>query len=562
MNFSKIIIFFVTITLSFLNIRAEEPTDCRHVLYLMHSGEFEKSFSEYQEIFKQNNKHDFETLQQMALSILQNGAKSEDPEIQQLTMFGAGLAASNASIDILEIGISSPIVQTQLTSLHFISFLHDDRTDQLLSKAMSSEFLPTRMQAAYNMAIRKHPHAIGQIESLMYRLPPFLKPYFPSLFAIVGTPDAMTYLKKFLNDSISDVRIEAILSIAHYRRDDLLVPLRQKINVTNIGELEACCFALGQLKDISCKDRMIKLSTSSSDNVKIAASKALYALGEKSAKVNIEYLAKNNNPHAIAALAEVEGSEDLLASFLDSKDLQIRINAAAALLKKRDSRSINGLKEIFIRDFRDIGFQPSFSIGRSMMCWKVISSATQRSKDPTIDLSMSLGIRESILKETLDLSEEDFLQVANMIFDNQQNDLVPYLVTLLENLGSDNAKALLKEQAKKTGAPLIRDYCNLALFKLKEEGPYEKHITSWLKNQNRAELIQLNPIQQQNKKSKKEDNLYLLTSEETTRLLIEIYTTLAGNQNEKNIMTVIDAIKTGNRKNMYALAGLLMRATE
>ena len=75
----------------------------------------------------------------------------------------------------------------QLLSLHFLTQFEDDKVSDLLNQAMSSDFLSTRMEAAFYMAQKKHPHATGQIEGLMFRLPPPFKPYFPSFFAILGT---------------------------------------------------------------------------------------------------------------------------------------------------------------------------------------------------------------------------------------------------------------------------------------------------------------------------------------------------------------------------------------
>jgi len=52
----------------------------------MHSNEIEKSFSQYQKTYE-NEPIDLETLQKMSLILLKIGAKSEDSEIQKLSMF-------------------------------------------------------------------------------------------------------------------------------------------------------------------------------------------------------------------------------------------------------------------------------------------------------------------------------------------------------------------------------------------------------------------------------------------------------------------------------------------
>ena len=95
-------------------------------------------------------------------------------------------------------------------------------SDELLNRAMSSDFLSTRMEAAFYMAQKKHPRAVGQIEGLMVRLPPIFRPLFPSLFALIGTSEATAALRRLLDDLEPQVRIESILNIARLGRDDLL----------------------------------------------------------------------------------------------------------------------------------------------------------------------------------------------------------------------------------------------------------------------------------------------------------------------------------------------------
>jgi hypothetical protein len=53
-----------------------------------------------------------------------------------------------------------------------------------------------------------------------------------------------------------------------------------------------------------------------------------------------------------------------------------------------------------------------------------------------------------------------------------------------------------------------------------------------------------------------------LTPEETSKLLVDSYMTIASRRNEKSITFLLEAIQQGNPINRYALMGLLMRATE
>ena len=179
-----------------------------HALYLMQQNHVEESLGRYREFSSKSGKHDFDVLQKMGLILLQKGAQNSDPQVFLMSLLGAGFSGSSSALEILEKGLSSPDPQMQLLALHFITQFEDDRVEEILNRAMSSDYLPTRMEAAFYMSERKHPHALGQIEGLMARLPPMFKPYFPSFFALLGTSDATKTLSRLIEDPDFQVRIE------------------------------------------------------------------------------------------------------------------------------------------------------------------------------------------------------------------------------------------------------------------------------------------------------------------------------------------------------------------
>lgn len=555
--FKKIALF---ILFSSLVHGEEEKMNKLHALYLMQADKIDAAIEKYQEISKKEGP-DFEILRQMSLLLMKHGVKTKDAESLLLSIYGAGLAASSSSLEILEQGLFVEDPQIQMMALYFIAQMNDDYCDDLLQKAQSSSFLSTRIEACFHMAIKKHPLATAHIQALMQHLPPMFLPYFPPLFALVGTGEAIAILHKLLEDPMPAVRVEAIHSLVQFGRDDFIPLIRKSLTHSDIAEKEASAYALGLLKDTSSHTELKKLSSISSENVRLAALKALYLLGDYSAKEEIERMAREHNLFAIFSLGDIPGSEDLLAQFLYSTHLPSRLNAALALLQRKDKRCMPMLREIFLADTRDLAFQPASSIGRAHHCIRVISSATQRSKkDPFFDADISLAMREHFLSQAFHLEEEAFLSLAKTIFDAKQNDLIPRLIHLLEMLSSEKAVLLLKEQTQKIGAPLIRNYCNLALFKLKEEGPYEENLIHWIMRQKDNYMIRLRPMLPI--KSRKEISEYSLSAEETSRLLIDSYAALASRQDQKSIDIVLNALKIGNEKNRYALAGLLMRATE
>ncbi len=531
-----------------------------HALYLMQQNQVEEALGKYREYSEQSGRHDFEAIQQMGLILLQKGIQNPDPQTFMMTLFGAGLSGSAGALEILERGIDHPDPQVQLLALHFIAGFEDDRTSDIINRAMSSDYLSTRMEAAFYLAQRKHPLAVGQIEGLMFRLPPIFKPYFPSFFALLGTSDATLALRRLIEDPDPQVRIESILNVARLGRDDFLPLLRKRLTHSQIAELEAAAFAVGLLKDGSSTPKLKKLAISSIDSVRLAAALALLHLGDRSYVPAIVEMAKKKNLFAIASLAEVEGSEETLAELAESADIQVRTNAGIALLLRRDPRCLPSIAEILIDDARDLAFHPFPSVGRTQMAIKAIPSAELRAKDPTVNLGFSIAMREHFLREAIHLPEDYFLRLADLIFRKQQNDLVPVLISLLENLRTEGAIDLLKEGSQKLAAPLIRDFCRLALFRLKEEGPYEEYVTHWVMRQKHEELIRLRPLLPW--KFRLEQSDYSLSPDETSHLLIESFLSIANRRDERSVAFLLEAIQFSNPANRYALMGLLMRATE
>lgn len=534
-----------------------------HLLYLIQSQEIEKAFSLYQDYKKQADKHDFELLQQMALTLLEKGARSQDPFVQLTSLFGCHLAGITASIDILEAGILSSNPETQVAAVQFLGQLQDDRCEELLTKAMSSEFFFTRLEAAHQLAIRKSKTATGQIESLMHKVPPQMRFFFAPLFALIGTQDAISLLKQMMSDPMHTTRIEAILSSARFKRDDLLPGIRNQATHLNAAEQEACAYALGILKDSKSIPTLKTLSESKAEPLQISALYALHTLGDREARKKIDAIAQKKNLFAINLLAEISGYENTLASLMNDEDLQVRFNATVALLRRKDPRACLPLREFLIRDSKDLGFQPQFSSGNSLMAWKVIPSVKYHQKESMYDLAaVSLSVREMLLKESLELPEDSFLHIARSLFSSRQTDLIPTLIHLIENLNSDAASSLLREESQKAGAPLTRAYCNLALFRLEKKEPYKTAILQWLDAKRHTELIRFRPLLPRDLRLSDQATSFELTPEENSQLLIECYETLALVHHEESIDTLINDLKSGNPQNRAILAGLLIQAIQ
>jgi HEAT repeat protein len=552
---------FKKLVLTTLLIASCHALEKEHVAYLMQSKEIDASISLYEIYKKELGRHDFEILVHMASIILEQGIKSSDVTIQLSSLYGTAFASMTSSLDILEQGIKSQNFETQLASIQLLAHMHDDRGDELLTKAMASPFLMARMEAGFHLASRKHRKAAGHIEALMYKLPQQFWYYFPQFFALIGTSDSIDVLKKLMEDPISMTRVEAILCAARFGRDDLLFKIRAHATHLNHDEQEASACALGMLKDSKSIPQLKRLSQSVSIPVKLAALRSLYLLGDTQALLPIFDLAHQHDIFAIALLGELPGGEEVLVPLLKHDNIHIRFNAAFSLLQRRDERSMPAIEEFLLRNAKDLGFHPHSSIGHSLTSWKVVPSMQHHVKNLPFDLAaMSLQTREQMLSACLELSEESFLQIAEKIFQYHELDLIPLLVQLLENHHTEASIHLLKRHAEHAGAPLIRTYCNLALYRLKEKGPYEERLRHWITRVQLQEMVRFRPSLPWH--LRKNASPYELTPEESTRLLLEGYQALADRHDEKGIEILLQGIKEGHPKNRYALAGLLIHTLQ
>ncbi len=523
----------------------------------MQVGDSRRAFQLYDEYYREGGQHNLEILHELGLMILAEGYANQDPEIQLMTIFGAGVSLNERASYILEDGLKSKLPNVQLISLNFIARNQNSRSIDAFNRALASEFFPVRLEAVYHLAMMKHPSAVGQTESLMQKVPRELYPIFPQIFAIVGNYDAIKVLQRLLVDPDINVRVEAIRNIAKYHRDDLLPQIRNLATHHHVMQQEASAIAMGQLKDDSSIPRLRELAQSSTDAVRLAALKSLHEMEQPEARLAIEKLAKEGNTFAISLLGSIPESKPTLYKILKSQNFTFRANAALALLELKDSACIPVVTQILIKDAKDLVCVKVQTQGRGLSAWKIVPSARQNFKEDPIAFELSLNLREEILYESMNLPEKDFLSIAHLILSNNQNDLVPTLVHLLENLQTAEAIALLKTHREKIGAPLIRNYCNLALFRLKEPGPYAEALREWISSWQNQNLIQLRPYLPWELRDVL-DHQYQINAHDVSRLLIESFEAFSQKRDDKGIEVLLHAIQYGNPKNKYALAGLLM----
>lgn len=536
-------------------------TERAFILYQTRSGNIARAVSQYRSFRSRLGQDDLELIEQMAAIMIEQGTRCSTPEDQLLAIYGAGISRNPQFIYILEQGLQNHEPLIQLASLQFLEEFHDDRADQIIKRAMASPFLAIRLEACLWLAKNRDPHAVGQIEGLYEKVDPALRPIFPQLFAMSGDARSVSILKQLLTNADPLVRLITIISAAKFQCDGLLPQIRSICLSPGVDEREACASALGELKDEQSAKMLEKLSQSANSHVRLASLHALYKLGRMHVRAEIEKLAKEGNIFAITILGEIPGAENTLYQLSQSKDLQIRTNATLALLGRRDSRCLPKMREILLKDPRDLLLIEQKSPGQSMNCWKVMSSTRQQFKDHFEEAcQISISARESILSQAADLPINDFLCIAQEIFDSKQVELIPTLIELIESMENQNCIDFLKLQLHRAGAPLVRQYCNLALFRLQEPGPYAANLYKWIAQEKHSELIDFTPPAPLDLKSS--NSTYTLTPSETSRLLIDSLTSLAEQKDPQAIDALLHVIAHGNPKNRYALAGLLIRAIE
>lgn len=538
--------------------KGESKAEVGRILFLVHQGEHDRALKLYKNLFQSRKQHDYELLHQIGLKILSEGCYKNDPESQLLSLFGASVSAHEDAYDILEHSLKNRFPEIQLVALNALAHFQTDRADQALLRALGSSFLQVRYEAVHLLCKKKHPQAVNQAESLLYKSPKALWPLYPSLFASSTDPHSTNILSKLLSHFSEKVRLAAILSISKYERDDFLQKIRQRACHCSFALQEASAYTLGCLKDTEGVPLLKQLTTSQYSTVALAAHLALFHLGDENAIKTLEKCAQKGDVFAIASLGTISDQSHVLLQLLESSEPQVHFNALIALIEQNHPRGLELIDEILLRGKKDLAFTPYHSPGKSIKAWKVISSASQLLKNDPFAYQEHLNLKISLLKKVSAQEESHFIDLAHQIFTKQQNDLIPATIELLEELNTKKAIECLKQHQQQLGAPLVRQYCNLALYRLNEPGPYGEQLRQWVNVQSKTEFIRLRPINPW----EYGESCFTLSPEETSQLLIEAFEAFATQQDSFGIETLIEAIATGHAKNKYALAGLLLRATQ
>lgn len=537
------------------------PTHPGQMLYFMKNGRKQVAIDAYKAYSKSLGEHQFELLHEMAWSIIEEGIKSDDAEVQLLSLFGASLSQDEEALQILTEALRKPNPEIQLAAIKFLAQMNHDEADLEIGVGMGSNELLIRLETLMLMAEKRMPKTYLQAESLMSKIPKQLYLLFPQIFAACGDSYSLKQLRRFLSDPDDHVRAAAIHSVEQTKREEFLPQVRRLSKQVNPLIQEAAASCLGALSDEGAREHLVRLSNSQTLEVRTTALKSLWHLGDRTVGVKIYEEAKGGNPYALNLLGQVDGYEDFLAHNLGHADPLVRLNAATALLERKDPRCLKVLTPYLIDENSSLEILPQVSPAKGLLYWRLASTFSDKEDDPKSALmqEVALRVQESFLALILDLPETHFLQLADTLLNKNVKPLLPALVQLLERCRSDRAIDLLKKYETKPGAPYVRQLCTLGLYRLGTEGPYAEAIQNFMHQSNGADLIRFRPLIYSSQDPL--EATYQLTPEETSRIFVESLESLVQKQDPLVIDTLLDLIQNGNEKNRYALAGVLIRAT-
>jgi len=530
----------------------------KQILHLAAVGEIDEAIKAYLQHSQTSKEHSIDLLEQIGTKIIQLGFKTQDPETCLLSLFGANIARLPVDRKFLTRAFKSSNPLLQSAALQTLSMEEMDDTETILKEGVKSDFLMIRLETLFQLVQRHSRHAMGLVESLKNILHPQLHFFFPEFYALDGSDESINILKQMTHDPNIFVRVSAILSAVKYDRDTLLPVIRAVVTHPHPVEQEAAAFALGFFKDIDAKIKLERLTKSPSPDVRLAASLSLLKLGFFEHKEEIVRLAKSGHPFAISTLSEVGGGNQELVELLKSPHHMTRYRAAYALLKQRDPRCVPTITEILVTPTYDLNLVPFFSPARSLSSFESYFGPIKETELKNSIASYTNYIKQSLLIEALDLGESYFLNIATTLLSLKKSEMIPILVRLLENLQSKEAIELLKKSTQMPGAPFIRSYANLAMYRLGNFKEFDKATIEFVKDSVSNEMISFQPLDL-DPRNKTQKNAFQLTPSERSQLLLETFEALLVRHESEGIDLILECILKGHPNNRYALAGLLLK---
>lgn len=534
----------------------------QRINFLIAKKDYSKAIEWYLENSIKKKQENPEILFNLAKSIIENSINSTESKDQLLGLYGLMISNSNdVDYDFSKL-LESKDPQVQMLTIQYLSRWNEDVVESWLNKAMSSHYLPVRLQALGSLVTHKSKLALSHIESLYYRLPNFVRPIFAQYYAALGTPHSIKILKQMLSDPNREMKIACILSACQYGRDDLREDIRKTLSQPDPFVQESAIFAISHMQDLSSKELIESFLDSSHTNLKLASNLGMIQFHDEKALKTIFDLAETGDLFAIFSLGSISQSLPTLEKLYNSKDPNVTLNVMAALLEKKHPKAkellIDFLKSHSLYD----GIVPTFSTGKTQHALRLIPAFSKQFSSNKEYINYIQGttqmIREKFLIQAIELPESEFIEIAETIFEHEIFDLIPTLVKLLENCKSEKTISMLKKMSQKPGSPRSRNYSIVALARMKDP-QFINQFIDFISSQKKQDIIDLKTFDTQDESIKKSTR-FLLTPDEKTQLLIEAYDTLIYLHDERCFSVLLSALLQSPAQNRPVLAGLLLKA--
>lgn len=538
---------FILFLMTFTCLLKAAPPPAQ-ILFKMRQGALEQAVSSYKAYKTEKGDHDFALLQQMALAIIQDSSRKSNHDLQLLSLWAASFSLNTKLLPLLAAGLQKEDPRDVLATVFFLMGFPDDQAVSLVRKELNSPWLPIQAVSAEFLIQKKEKGVLEIVARWLDRLDPRAYPLFVPLFAASEERFATCWMKKFLHSPHADTRLVALLEIGKQGRDDLLDEVRQAAKTGNVQEKEAAALALGALGDSVSIPLLKDLAAGRDVATKLAASYSLFKLGQKEFELMIRAAAEQGNLFAIILLGHMKTGEDLLERLSKSSDLNIQANATIALLEEKKTAALPALLALLHPNLKNLALVAVASPGQSLMAWQMKAQITLK------DQMVTILPRQKLIAEASVLPEKEFLEFAKQAILFEDKETVPALIWSVKN--SD--KQFLLDQLERPGAPLARSWATLALYSLKEKGPYAEHVYGWFIDMKKLAIVSVT----QPSLDSSLDNFHQMTKRDSCELLLAALDCLVNTRDHAAIDAILDALIGGNPLNRPVLASLLLRLSE
>ena len=252
---------------------------------------------------------DFDAWRQRAWTILDEGSRHEEMEVQMLTLFGAKLSQDEEALTFYMRALRSPKPELQLAAIKSLATLKNDRADEALQEGLRSNEILIRLETLLLMAQRGMQGVSDHVEGLMAKIPKPLHVVFPPLFAIAGDPNSLKQLRLLLSDSDDRVRASSAMSVEKGGIEEFLPHIRRLAKQVSPIVQEAAAHCLGVFGDTTSIPILKRLINSPFQEVKIAALQAYSLLNEEETLPLLILEADKGDLFAITLLGTLSGGK-------------------------------------------------------------------------------------------------------------------------------------------------------------------------------------------------------------------------------------------------------------